>query len=256
MAQRMNGELVAVHVVPQDGLAAPTAELLERQRELVGELGASYHEVVGEDIGDALLDAARSLNVTQIVMGACVTIYLITLLMSGSAIGMGGIMSMLAPSTPDAAEEPSRSADARPASLPQRRIALGFVLAVLGPPVLAYVLSNLRGQIGLPSVLLLFLLLVVWTAALGGLWPALLSPSAASCSSTGTSLPAAHVHDRARREHPGPGRARRRDDGQPLRRSRGQALRSRPKGAGRGGGAARLAARLRSRPCSTACGAC
>ena len=66
----MNGELVAVHVIPQDGLAAPAAELLERQRELVAELGGRYHEVVGEDIGEALLDAARSLNVTQIVMGA------------------------------------------------------------------------------------------------------------------------------------------------------------------------------------------
>jgi rhomboid protease GluP len=35
-----------------------------------------------------------------VVMGTCVTIFLITLLMSGSAIGMGGIMSMLSPSTP------------------------------------------------------------------------------------------------------------------------------------------------------------
>src|SRR5262245_38729222 len=70
MAQRMNGELVAVHVIPQDGLAAPTAALLGRQKELVAEVGASYHEVVGEDIGDALLDAARTLNATQIVMGA------------------------------------------------------------------------------------------------------------------------------------------------------------------------------------------
>ena len=70
MAQRMSGELVAVHVIPQDGLAAPAAKLLERQRELVAELGGDYHEVVGEDIGEALLDAARSLNVTQLVMGA------------------------------------------------------------------------------------------------------------------------------------------------------------------------------------------
>ena len=34
MAQRMSGELVAVHVIPQDGLAAPAAVLLDRQREL------------------------------------------------------------------------------------------------------------------------------------------------------------------------------------------------------------------------------
>ena len=35
-----------------------------------------------------------------IVIGACVTLYVITLLMSGSAIRMDGLMSMLAPSTP------------------------------------------------------------------------------------------------------------------------------------------------------------
>ena len=61
---------MAVHVIPQDGLAAPSAALLERQRLLVEELGGAYHEVVGADVAEALLDAARSLNVTQIVMGA------------------------------------------------------------------------------------------------------------------------------------------------------------------------------------------
>ena len=40
-----------------------------QQRELVEELGGTYHEVVGADVGEALLDAARSLNATQIVHG-------------------------------------------------------------------------------------------------------------------------------------------------------------------------------------------
>lgn len=35
-----------------------------------------------------------------LVMGACVTLYVVTLLMSGNAIRMDGIMSLLAPSTP------------------------------------------------------------------------------------------------------------------------------------------------------------
>ena len=70
IAQRSKGDLVGVHVIPQDGLAAPSAALLEDQRELLDELGGTYHEVVGGDIGAALLDAARSLNATQIVMGA------------------------------------------------------------------------------------------------------------------------------------------------------------------------------------------
>src|SRR5262245_22134048 len=180
MAQRMNGELVAVHVIPQDGLATPTARLLERQKLLVGELGASYHEVVGEDIGEALLDAARTLNVTQIVMGASRRSRW-QRLTRGSVIGKvirgsGTRIDVHVVSHPDAAEEVfTLPRTRRPASLPQRRVALGLALAVLGPPLLAYILSNMRAQVGLPSVLLLFLLLVVWTAALGGLWPGLVS---------------------------------------------------------------------------------
>src|SRR5262245_6749991 len=68
MAQRMHGGLVAVHVIPQDGLAPPSAALLEQQRKLVEEFGGTYHEVVSADAGQALVDAARSLNATQIVM--------------------------------------------------------------------------------------------------------------------------------------------------------------------------------------------
>src|SRR5262245_12000153 len=70
VAQRTKGDLVAVHVIPQDGLAAPSAALLEKQKRLVEELGGTYHEIAGPDIADALLEAARSLNATQIVMGA------------------------------------------------------------------------------------------------------------------------------------------------------------------------------------------
>jgi two-component system sensor histidine kinase KdpD len=180
MAQRMGGDLVGVHVIPQDGLAAPAAELLQRQRELLGELGGSYHEVVGEDIGDALLDAARSLNVTQLVMGASRRSRW-QRLTKGSVIGKvirgsGTRIDVHVVSHPDAAEEAfALPRTRRPASLPQRRVALGLVLAAIGPPALAYLLSHMREQIGLPSVLLLFLLLVVAASAVGGLLPALVA---------------------------------------------------------------------------------
>ena len=58
MAQRANGELVAVHVRPQDGLAAATPQELSRQRELVEELGGEYREAVGADIGQTLVETA------------------------------------------------------------------------------------------------------------------------------------------------------------------------------------------------------
>jgi two-component system sensor histidine kinase KdpD len=179
IAQRTRGDFVAVHVIPQDGLAAPSAALLERQRLLVEELGGTYHEVVGADVAEALLEAARSLNVTQIVMGASrrsgwqrIT--------RGSVIGQviresGTGIDVHVISHPE-----GRSEDAfvvprtrRPAALPRRRVLLGFGLTALGLPLLTWVLAQFRADLGVPTVMLLFLLLVVAVSALGGLWPAL-----------------------------------------------------------------------------------
>jgi two-component system, OmpR family, sensor histidine kinase KdpD len=180
MAQRMSGELVAVHVIPQDGLAAPVAELLNRQRELVAELGGSYHEVVGEDIGEALLDAARSLNVTQIIMGASRRSRW-QRLTRGSVIGKvirgsGTRIDVHVVSHPDAAEEAfTLPRTRRPATLPRRRVAIGLALAAAVPPALTVVLAQMRDEVGLPSVLLLFLLLVIGVSAVGGLLPALVA---------------------------------------------------------------------------------
>jgi two-component system, OmpR family, sensor histidine kinase KdpD len=181
IAQRPKGDLVGVHVRPQDGLAAPSAELLDRQRELLEELGGTYHEVVSEDAGAALVEQARALNATQIVMGASRRSRW-QRLTRGSVIGRvirdsGVGIDVHVISHPAGTEDhqlalPRRR---RPASLPRRRVLIGLALAVAGPPVLAVVLSQRREEIGLPSVLLLFLLLVVGVSAVGGLWPALVA---------------------------------------------------------------------------------
>ena len=179
IAQRAKGDLVAVHVRPQDGLAGPSAALLERQRELVEELGGTYHEVVGGDAGEALVAAARSLNATQIVMGASRRSRW-SRLTRGSVIGevirrSGVGIDVHVISHAEGTEDhqlalPQRR---RPAALPRRRVLLGLALAAVGPLALTAVLAELRDEVGLPSVLLLFLLLVVGVSALGGLWPAL-----------------------------------------------------------------------------------
>ena len=179
IAQRAKGELVAVHVAPQDGLAAPAAAQLAQQRELVEELGGSYHEVAGADVGDALLDAARSLNITQIVMGATRRSRW-QRLTRGSLIGKVIRESGVAIDVHVISHPESRSEEAfvvprtrRPAALPRRRVGIGLVLAAAGPPALTIALAHAREHFGLPSVLLLYLLLVVAIAAVGGLWPAL-----------------------------------------------------------------------------------
>ena len=67
---RVNGgDLLAVHVRAAETAAAESAQELEAQRRLVQDLGGSYHLVAGEDPAAALLDFARSVNATQIVVG-------------------------------------------------------------------------------------------------------------------------------------------------------------------------------------------
>jgi two-component system sensor histidine kinase KdpD len=179
IAQRTKGELVAVHVIPQDGLAGPSAALLERQRLLVDELGGTYHEIAGADVAEALLDAARSLNVTQIVMGASrrsswqrlTRGSVIGRVIRGSGVGIDvHVISHPEGRSEDAYVVPRTR---RPAALPRRRVLLGFGLTMVALPLLTWILTQVRGDLGVSTVMLLYLLLVVAVSALGGLWPAL-----------------------------------------------------------------------------------
>src|SRR5919108_6196103 len=72
IADRAKGaELLAVHVTRSDGLAEDSSpQALARQRVLVEGLGGSYHQVVGSNVASALLDFARGVNATQIVLGS------------------------------------------------------------------------------------------------------------------------------------------------------------------------------------------
>ncbi len=177
MAARSKGDLYAVHVRPQDGLAGGAADRLDRQRELVGELGGTYREVVGADIGEALVAAAHTLNATQIVLGATRRSRFAELT-RGSVInrvirdsGVGLDVHVI--SRANDGTGATASSTRRPGSLPRRRLFLGFALAAVALPLLTWALTNLRTHFGLPSILLLFLLLVVAISAVGGVWPAL-----------------------------------------------------------------------------------
>ncbi|MFJ8469960.1 adenine nucleotide alpha hydrolase family protein [Streptomyces swartbergensis] len=60
---------MAVYISRSDGLTAASPKELAVQRTLVEDLGGTFHQVVGEDIPAALLDFARGVNATQIVLG-------------------------------------------------------------------------------------------------------------------------------------------------------------------------------------------
>ena len=176
IAQRAKGDLVAVHVTPQDDLAASAREALANQRTLVERLGGTYREVVGDDVGKALVDTARRLNATQIVLGATRRSRFAELT-HGSVIGRvirdsGADLDVhvISQAGAGAGDRPRRR---RPTSLPGHRVVAGAVTAAVLLPVLTAALAGLRDDLGLPSVLLLYLLVVVVVSAIGGIWPAL-----------------------------------------------------------------------------------
>ncbi|OKH85306.1 histidine kinase [Mycobacterium sp. ST-F2] len=72
IASKSSAELMVVHVVRGDGLTGVSAPQMGKVRELTASLGATLHTVVGGSDGDvpsALLDFAREMNATQLVLG-------------------------------------------------------------------------------------------------------------------------------------------------------------------------------------------
>jgi two-component system, OmpR family, sensor histidine kinase KdpD len=180
MAARARGELVGVYVRSADGLRAPPRDSLVAQRTLLQELGGTYHELASADVATALVQFAGAENATQIVLGASRQTRW-THLWRGSVINdviraSGPIDVHVISSEADSAPI-DRNAAQRPRALPvsRRRRLLAWSVAVIAPPVLTLLLTNVRGTLTLPSDLLTFLLVVVLVAALGGFAPACLA---------------------------------------------------------------------------------
>lgn len=69
IASKSSAELMVVHVVRGDGLSGVSAPNMGRVRELATSFGATVHTVVGDDVPAALLDFAKEMNATQLVIG-------------------------------------------------------------------------------------------------------------------------------------------------------------------------------------------
>lgn len=71
MAAKGSGsEVLAVYIARSDGLTSASPKELAVQRTLVEDLGGTFHHVIGDDIPSALLEFARGVNATQIVLGS------------------------------------------------------------------------------------------------------------------------------------------------------------------------------------------
>ncbi|MEU9869328.1 ATP-binding protein [Actinomadura sp. NPDC048021] len=173
-ARTKGADLLAVHVLPGDGLTGADPAHLVRQRALVENLGGTYHQVVGDDVPSALLDFARGVNATQLVLGASRRGRVAQLFSRGVGVTTtahsGPIDVHLVTH-----EEVSKGRRARPSrgGLTRRRRTAGFTMAAALLPLLTLVLHHLQGEFSLPSDILLFLVLVIGVALVGGLYPAL-----------------------------------------------------------------------------------
>ncbi|MFD8741885.1 ATP-binding protein [Streptomyces sp. NPDC059616] len=184
MAAKGSGsEILAVYIARSDGLTSASPKELTVQRTLVEDLGGTFHHVIGDDIPSALLEFARGVNATQIVLGssrrkAWQYIY-------GPGVGA----TVARESGPDldvhivTHEEVAKGRGlpiARGARLGRVRIIWGWLVGVGGPALLTLLLSGLGNGPGLANDVLLFLFMTVAAALLGGLLPALASAAAGS----------------------------------------------------------------------------
>ena len=182
-ARSAGGDLLAVHVTRSDGLTGASPAALAGQRRLAESLGGTYHQVVGENIPDALLTFARAENATQLVLGASRRSWLSALL-TGPGIGSrtihgsGDIDVHIVTH-----QEMGRRRGLLPrtrGSLTRRRRVAGYVLAAALAPLITVALASLRGHVNLTSDVLTFLVGVIVVALVGGLIPALLEALAGS----------------------------------------------------------------------------
>jgi two-component system sensor histidine kinase KdpD len=177
------GEVLAVYIARSDGLTSASPKELAVQRTLVEDVGGTFHHVIGDDVPSALLEFARGVNATQIVLGSSrrkAWQYL---------FGPGVGATVARDSGPDLdvhivthgeAGKGRGLPGARGTRLGRSRIAGGWLVGVAGPALLTALLTSLENGPGLANNVLLFLFLTVIAALLGGLLPALASAAVGS----------------------------------------------------------------------------
>lgn len=176
-AQPRGTHLMAVHVARADGLSGADPAALNRQRALVESLGGTYHQVIGDDVPRALLEFARGVNATQIVLGSSRRSAFQQIL--GPGVGQtvaresGDIDVHIV--THEAVGKGRGLVPASADVLGRRRRIAGWVLAVLGPVALTAALFPLGGSLGLNTDLLLFLIVTVAVGLIGGVWQSVVS---------------------------------------------------------------------------------
>ncbi len=177
-------DLLAVHVLTGDRPDGASTTALQRQRQLVESLGGTFHQVVGDDVPQALLEFARAEEATQLVIGTSRRSRWARAFRAGigaEVVGSSGEIDVHIVTHPAAGGHGLRLPPLTGALDPRRRW-LGLTLTLLGVPSLTAACLAASVALSLAGVMLVFLLLVLAVALVGGLWPALAAAVVSSLS--------------------------------------------------------------------------
>ncbi len=181
-ARSTGGDLLAVHVTRSDGLTGANPAVLAEQRRLAESLGGTYHQIIGDNVPDALLTFARAENATQLVLGVSRRGWLSSLLtgpgVSNRTIRGSGDIDVHIVTHSQMGR--GRGLPRARGGLPLRRRLAGYALAVALAPLLTVLLASMRSGLNLTSDVLCYLVAVVAVALVGGFVPAVLEAVAAS----------------------------------------------------------------------------
>ena len=176
IAARAGAELMVLHILRGDGLTGASPKALAEMRRHAKNLGATFHTVVGDDVPDALLDFARGVNATQLVLGTSRRSRVARLFAEGigaTTVQRSGPIDVHMVTHSEAGRG-GRSRRARsPLGVP-RRIA-GWISAVLLPALATVAGVLLDRHVSLSTDAVGYFLVIVTVALVGGLGPALLA---------------------------------------------------------------------------------
>ena len=159
-----------------DGLTGANPAALAAQRHLAESLGGTYHQVIGDNVHEALLTFARAENATQLVLGASRRSWLAVML-TGPGIGsrtIKGSGDIDVHIVTHGEMGRGRGLPRPRGAITRRRKLAGYVLAAALSAVLTVALANLRSGLNLTSDVLMFLVAVILVALVGGFAPAVI----------------------------------------------------------------------------------
>ncbi|HEY9311491.1 sensor histidine kinase KdpD [Williamsia sp.] len=173
IASRSSAELVVVHIVRDDGLTDPATVNLAKLTELAKGFGAQMHSIVGDDVPATLLEFARGVNATQLVLGTSRRSRWQRILDEG--VGSAVVRQSGKIDVHMVTHEETKARNVLDIRNTRLHRPLSWVFAVIVPMAAAGILVVLDRWLGFASQTALFFMVVLAVSMLGGIGPAALS---------------------------------------------------------------------------------